>query len=301
MSTEDGPPYPTITAIIGLTPSTNLDVPICCVFLVLYIVGAISHMALFQINRKRKHKFIPNAATFGFCMARTLTCSLRISWAYEPDNVQLSIAATIFANAGVLVIFVLLLVFAQRCLRAAHPKFGWSRPVHYIFKILYILLPCMLIMLIVPTIYTHYTLDVSVLDSCRDALLVGGTYISVFSFLPLALVIVLAILPKASNSEDFGTGSWAAKLWIIGICSLMLSFGMVFRTGMNFLPERMAANPYSFQDKASFYVLYFTVEIIVVYAFLVMRVDKRFWVPDGSKGTYAEGRVEEEKPAEEAV
>jgi Protein of unknown function (DUF3112) len=231
-------------------------------------------------------------------MARSLTCALRISWAYNLDNVQLSIAATIFANAGVLVLFVLLLIFAQRCLRAAFPKFGWNRAVHYVFMVAYIILPCTLVMLIVPSVYTHYTLSVSSLDACRDALLVGATYFSIFSFLPLAITIILAVLPKAANSENFGTGSWAAKLWIVGISSLLLCLGEVFRTAVNYMPERLASDPYSFQGRACFYVFYFTVEIIVVYTFLFTRIDRRFWVPNGSKGTYAAGPIEEELSSE---
>ncbi|OKL62334.1 hypothetical protein UA08_02288 [Talaromyces atroroseus] len=295
---QNGPPYPSVTAALGLTPNTSVDVPICCVFLVLYLIAAASHMTIFQINRIRKHKFIPNAATFGFCMARSLTCALRISWAYNLDNVQLAIAAAIFANAGVLVLFVLLLIFAQRCLRAAFPKLGWSRLVHYIFIGAYILVPCMLVMLIVPSIYMHYTLSTSSLDASRDALLVGLTYLSFFSFLPLAITITLAVLPRASNSENFGTGSWAAKLWIVGISSFLLCLGEVFRTAVNFMPERLASDPYSFEDRACFYIFYFTVEIIVVYTFLFTRIDKRFWIPNGSKGTYSAGSLEEELSSE---
>ena len=36
---------------------------------------------------------------FGFCMARLVTLSLRISWAVHPRNVRLAIAASIFVNA----------------------------------------------------------------------------------------------------------------------------------------------------------------------------------------------------------
>ncbi|KAJ8112869.1 hypothetical protein OPT61_g4866 [Boeremia exigua] len=36
--------------------------------------------------------------------------------------------------------------------------------------------------------------------------------------------------------------------------------------------------------KAAFYVVNFAVEIVVVALYAGMRVDRRFWVPDGAKG-----------------
>lgn len=243
-------------------------------------------MTIFRRNLSRGHKFIPSAVTFGFCMARTLTCSLRIAWAYKLNNVSLSIAAAIFANAGVLLLFVLELLFAQRCLRAAFPKFGWSKLLHYAFLINYLLIPCVLVMVIVTNIYAHYTLNISSLNSCRDTLLVAATYMSLFSFLPLALSILIAILPKGQDCENFGTGSLENKLLIVGLTSFLLCLGAVFRTAISFMPARPVSYPYSFDGKACFYVFYFSFEIVVVYTFLLVRIDKRFYIPDGSRGTY---------------
>ncbi|EED14411.1 conserved hypothetical protein [Talaromyces stipitatus ATCC 10500] len=283
---KHGAPYPSLTAQLGLVPSTGVDVPVSCVFLVLYILGAGCHMTIFQLNRREGHKFIFNAATFGFCMMRTLTCCLRIGWAYKSTNVSLGIAASIFANAGVLILFVFELIYVQRCLRAAFPKFGWSKAVHYFFLLNYLLIPCMLVMVIVTTVYMHYTLDKHALNSCRDTILVVTTYLSFFSFLPLAMSIIIAIVPKGSDRENFGTGSFAAKLWIIGLTSFLLCLGAVFRAAVNYMPARPITHPYSFQGRACFYVFYFTIEILVVYTYLLVRVDKRFWIPNGSRGTY---------------
>ncbi|GAM42012.1 hypothetical protein TCE0_043f15606 [Talaromyces pinophilus] len=296
---KNGAPYPSLTAQLGLTPSTGVDVPVCCVFLVLYILGAASHMTIFQLNRRKGHKFIPSAVTFGFCVMRTLTCSLRIGWAYKPTNVSLGIASGIFANAGVLALFVLDLIFAQRCLRAAFPKLGWSKMAHNAFLVNYLLIPCVLIMVIVTSVYTHYTLDMSSLSKCRDTLLVATTYMAFFSFLPLALAIIIAIVPKGTDRENFGTGSFAAKLWIVGGTSFLLCLGAAFRAACNFMPTRPATDPYSFQGRACFYVFYFTLEILVVYAFLFARIDKRFWIPNGSRGTYLVDGLAKESSAEE--
>lgn len=256
-------------------------------------------MTIFQLNRRKGHKFIPSAVTFGFCMMRTLTCSLRIGWAYKPTNVSLGIASAIFSGAGVLALFVLDLIFAQRCLRAAFPKIGWTKMAHNAFLVHYLLIPCVLVILIVTSVYTHYTLDQSSLKSCRDALLVATTYMAYFSFLPLALTIIIAVVPKGAGSENFGAGSFAAKLWIVGGTSFLLCLGATFRVACNYMPTRPATHPYSFQGRACFYVFYFTLEILVVYAFLFLRIDKRFWIPNGSRGTYLVDGLAKESAVEE--
>lgn len=298
---KKGAPYPSLTAQLGLTPSTDVDVPVCCVFLVLYVLGAASHMTIFQLNNRRGHKFIPSVVTFGFCMMRILTCSLRIGWAYKSTNVSLGIAAAIFSNAGVLGLFVLDLIFAQRCLRAAFPKIGWTKMVHNLFLVNYLLIPCTLVILIVTSVYTHYTLDKSALQSCRDAILAATTYMALFSFLPLALTIIIAIVPKGVDRENFGSGSFAAKLWIVGVTSFLLCLGAAFRLAVNYMPSRPVTDPYSFQGRACFYVFYFTLEILVVYTFLLVRFDKRLWIPNGSRGTYLVNDSPAERKAEDSA
>lgn len=276
-------------------PNTSVDVPITCVFIVLFVFGAISNMTIFQINKRRNHKFIPSAACFGFCMARTLTCALRISWAYNNDNVQLGIAASIFVAAGVLILFILNLLFAQRCLRAAHPAFGWNPIVGKVFLFFYVLIIGVLIMVITATIYLHYTLDMHKLGQCRDILLVGGTYMAWFSFLPFPVLALTLFLPRRSSSfpaEEIGTtGSFNSKLLIVGTAALLLCAGASFRDATNFLPQRLASNPHTIQNKPCFYIFNFTVEILVLYMFLITRIDRRFWVPNGSKGTYLQTRA----------
>lgn len=170
---------------------------------------------------------------------------------------------------------------------------------HNAFLVNYLLIPCVLVMVIVTSVYTHYTLDMSSLTKCRDTLLVATTYMAFFSFLPLALTIIIAIVPKGADRENFGTGSFAAKLWIVGVTSFLLCLGAAFRVACNFMPSRPATHPYSFQGRACFYVFYFTLEILVVYAFLFARIDKRFWIPNGSRGTYLVDGLAKESSAEE--
>lgn len=74
---QAGPPYAPRIASVGGRATVGVDVPISAVFLVLFAIGAAGHMTIFQINRRRGHKFIMSALTFGFCMARIVTMIMR--------------------------------------------------------------------------------------------------------------------------------------------------------------------------------------------------------------------------------
>jgi hypothetical protein len=70
---NQSPPYrPTVWSLGGI-PTKNVDIPITAVFLLLYIIGAATHMTIFQLNKRRGHKFIFNGALFGklFILAST--------------------------------------------------------------------------------------------------------------------------------------------------------------------------------------------------------------------------------------
>jgi hypothetical protein len=93
-------PFAPPDAILGGIPTTKLDVPISAVFLVLFLIGAATHMTIYNMNSKRGHKFILSDLFFDFCMVRTVTTTMRIVWAFKPANNSVVLAAEIFENAG---------------------------------------------------------------------------------------------------------------------------------------------------------------------------------------------------------
>ncbi|RAL61015.1 hypothetical protein DID88_010111 [Monilinia fructigena] len=53
------PPYPPKYAGIGLTPTNDVDTPITApVFMILFLIAAIIHMTILQINFRRGQKFL---------------------------------------------------------------------------------------------------------------------------------------------------------------------------------------------------------------------------------------------------
>ncbi|KAJ5194588.1 uncharacterized protein N7498_008026 [Penicillium cinerascens] len=298
-----GGPYAPHTAALGGRPTKDLDVPICAVFLVLFAAAGASHMTLFIRNRKRGHKFIPSAVSFGFCMSRVIANAIRISWAHYPANISLAIAAQIFVAAGVLLLFILNLLYAQRMLRAAFPTFGWSRPLSWTFKALYVVVVITIIMLITVVIQSMYSLNANTHRIDRDVELYGLTYFAIVSFLPIPIVLLILILTRFRSVEHPGAGSWHTRAFIILLVGSLLCLGASFRAGTSWMDPRPLTNPAWYQSKACFYVFDFAIDWTVVMIFLVTRQDKRMWVPDGSSKVrhYRIGAVEGDEKTEVAA
>ena len=235
-------------------------------------------------------------------MARVTTCTMRIVWATRASNVSISLAASIFVTAGVVLVYIINLVLAQRILRALHPQSCWSPLFNYCFVAVYALIVISLFLLIAFTVQSFYTLDAHKHEVARDVQLYGGTLISVVSFLPIPLLLCGLITARQIPMENFGKGRFPSKVWILLFTAALLSFGAWFRAGTNYLPPKPLNNPAWYQSRACFYVFSFSVEVTVVWLYIISRIDKRFYVPDGSKGPgdySGTGKSDEERQIEE--
>lgn len=277
-----GGPYAPRVALLGGRPTVDVDVPVCAVFLALFLGFGASHMVIFRRNLSRGHKFIPSAVTFGFCMSRVIANIMRITWACRPNNVRIAIAAQIFVAAGILLLFVLNLLYSQRMLRAALPRFGWSRVVSYAFKVLYVLIVLTIIMIITCVIQSMYTLNANTLRIDRDIQLYGVTYFAIVSFLPIPITLLVLFFSRGKDIEHPGSGRWSTKGFIVLSAAVLLCLGASFRAGTTWMPPRPVTSPPWYDHKACFYIFNFGIDISVVALFLVARVDRRFWVPNGS-------------------
>ncbi|KAE8153313.1 hypothetical protein BDV25DRAFT_127374 [Aspergillus avenaceus] len=278
-----GGPYSPNTASMGGLPSIIPDIPICAVFIVLYIGFAATNMTIFQKNRRRGHKFIPSGMLFGFCMARITTLVIRIVWANRKTNVRLAIAAGILVNAGVLLVYIINLILAQRILRAMRPQIGWHPvPRIGIIKFLYGLIPGALVMVITATVVPMYTLNAHTRSQCRDVQLAAMTYLLVFTCLPI-IHILLAVLPPRSHKQDhFGAGGMNSKIAIVTLSSALCILIAGFKSGANWSPPRLAIQPAWFDSKACIYIFNFVLEILALAHLTFSRIDQRFHIPNGS-------------------
>lgn len=198
-------------------------------------------------------------------------------------SLDLKLIGTILIHLkiGVLVLFVVNLIFTQRIIRATHPNLGWAKTFSWAFKIYYGCIVALLVAIITVTVQSFYTLDKSIRKADRDVQLFVGTFFAVSAFLPIPLVLGSIIIPKKVRVEKFGSGRFRTKIYLILFTSVILTLGAAFRVGTNFVP-RPRNNPAWYNSKACFYLFNFTIEIIVVALYIGIRVDKRFHVPDNS-------------------
>lgn len=190
----------------------------------------------------------------------------------------------IFVSAGVLILLLINVIFAQRILRAAHPHFGWHKSLSAVFMTLYGLILVMLAIVITGTVQSFYTLSANIHRIDRDLQMTASAYFLFISFLPIPMVILGLVVPRKTRLEKFGSGRWRTKIAILLTSAVLLCLGAAFRSATTYKNPRPRNDPAWYHAKWCFYFFNFTVEILVIYLYLVLRVDHRFYVPDRSKG-----------------
>jgi hypothetical protein len=295
-----GGPYSSKVAGFGGLPNIHTDVPICAVFICLFICSALTNTVIFQRNRRRGHKFIFTILLTGFSWARVGTLVLRIAWATRPTNVRLAIAAQIFFNAGILIIYITNLVLSQRILRAKHPHLGWNPVLRIVYKMLYTSIGLALAAVIVSAVLSSYTLNLHTKFVCRDIQLAALTFLLIFTCLPIFHVVAVVVCPKSKDEETFGEGSMKSKAMIVTLSSSLCIIIAGFKAGASWSPARPITDPAWYHSKASFYLFAFTIEILILCLLTFSRIDKRFYVPDGCNqpGDYTRLREKDEMKEE---
>lgn len=219
-------------------------------------------------------------------MARIVTCIMRIASIAKPKNININIAALVFTNAGVILLYIVNLLFAQRLLRAQHPRIGWSRVVSHGFKALYALIILTIAMVIVVVVQMLFTLSTRTHRIDHDIQLYGITTFSIIAFLPIPIVVGIHLVPrrpKGRRPDKFGHGRWREKVAILLTSSALICFGACYKCGTLWMKPVPRTEPLpAYFHRAAFYVANFTVEIVVVYLYALVRVDLRFWVPNGA-------------------
>jgi hypothetical protein len=257
-------------------------VPISAALLGLFLAGAAANMTLFQRNRRRRYKFIFSVLVFGFCMARVVALSLRIAWACYPRNARLALAANVFTAAGVLILYVTNLVFAQRIFRAYHPLSGWKTSVTAAFWTLFVSAGIVLAMVVTVTVQAALTRDRYTKLIDRRVQLFCATYLAAYAFLPVPLVMAAVVAPRRTRLDKFGQGPFRTKVVLLTAAAALLAAGATFRAVTAYLQARPVNNPAWYHARPCYYGFNFGVELVGVFTYALGRFDKRFHVPDGS-------------------
>jgi len=188
-----------------------------------------------------------------------------------------AIAAGVFVSAGVILLYIVNLNFAQRVIRSCHPRFGRSKLVVVAFAAYYVSVVCVLVMVITATVVSFYSVDPDRLLKCRDIQRFGIIYFTVFSFLPVPMVLAARFVPSPTKAKFGKLGTTTHKVIIVVIAGLLLTLENAFRAAVAFLPPRPVTNPAWYHKRAAFYVFLATIEALVVLLYAVARVDQRMF------------------------
>lgn len=142
----------------------------------------------------------------------------------------------------------------------------------------------MLAMVITATVQSFYTLNPHIKRIDRDLQLTASTYLLFISFLPIPMVVFGLIVPRKTRLEKFGSGRWRSKITILLASAFLLCLGAAFRSATAYKNPRPRNDPAWYHAKWCFYFFNFVIETIVIYLYLLVRVDRRFHIPNGSKG-----------------
>jgi hypothetical protein len=218
-------------------------------------------------------------------MSRIATCTLRIASICLPKDIQLAIAASIFVAAGVLIAFIVNIVWAQRILRATHPTLGWHRVTKIVFITIYVLIGLTLAVTITSVVQNFYTLRPRTKFIDRALQLYGQTFLAVISSLPIFIVGLALALPRRTPLEKFGAGKHSIKIGVLLAGTMLVTLGAWYRCGTSWqTPVPRSQSLPTYFAKPCFYIFNFGVEILTLYLYAITRTDLRFHVPNGAKG-----------------
>jgi hypothetical protein len=217
-------------------------------------------------------------------MSRIVTSILRIVSVSNPQNVRLALAAQIFVAAGVLILFVINIIFAMRLIRSTHRRVGWHPAFSIAFKVLFVIIGATLIIVISATVQGSYTLDAQTRIIDRSLQIYGSTLLAIVATLPLLMTALTLLIPY-SPLDEFGTGRLRTKVITLLISTTLLSIGAWYRCGITIQPPVPRTQPLpGYLGKGPFYILNFLFEFQTVIMYAVLRVDQRWHIPNGAKG-----------------
>ena len=265
----------------------------------LYLSSSAANMYIFQKNRKRGHKFLISAILFAFGMARVVTCIMRMVWATRRHDIKVAIAAQIFNNAGVLIVYLVNLIFAQRILRAKHPKLGWNTVLAHVFHVGYALLAGALIMVITATVIMFYTRNPHTTQACLSCQRAAVVFLFILTAVPLLLVAISFLLPQSTRGEEaFGAGSVNGKILLLIVVACLATTLSGFKLGTTWEAPRPMNDLAWYHSHAAFYCFGYMLEVLILGLYIFGRVDKRFHIPNGSgkRRSYIMDTIPEYKP-----
>jgi hypothetical protein len=272
------------------------DDPATAVLLVVYLALGITHAVMFFKISKRT--FIPQAMVMGFCFSRVVTMSLRLAWSNNVTNKNVAIAATVFLNAGVLLIvlsplepsltfkYVVNLIFVHRYIlqlfrsiptRGGHP-FNFAAHTYMLSAV------PVLVLLIVPAVQSFLTSSPSQISTDRTILRFAQCYLMVFVAVQFLATIVAWLIHFFSSKKTSGISAKeatvrAAIILSVGALLIWIQAVKLCQTFYTVGPQTAQSPPW-FLRRPALYSGLFLPELLCIIIYAVSGIRLRFLKPN---------------------
>jgi len=156
------------------------------------------------------------------------------------------------------------------------------------------MIPLSLVALITCFVQSLYTLDPHTRRVDHAVQMYGVTFFLVIAIFPVPFILVNYLVLVVENREDKRSqmaddvrsvqrptmaGDVRLSSGIVAFATLVLVIGMGFRAGTGWSTPPPASHPAWYDSKACFYLFNFVTELVVVFFYAVVRVDRLFFIP----------------------
>lgn len=191
--------------LFGGYPSES-DVPGCIVFMVVFLILGILHLALFIINFSRGHYFWLTLGWVGYCLVRFIGFTMWMEWGKDITNAKLGIASEVFLIVGSIILVTTNLVLAQRLFTWRHPVGGSRKLFWSIMLTLYAVVLIVIAITIVASAVPYvYVLSQSSYESYKKIVMVSAVLILLYTLTAISLIALSYFFKPTTKDENLYT------------------------------------------------------------------------------------------------
>jgi hypothetical protein len=192
-------------------------------------------------------------------------------------NGDLYIAGYVLTFGTLPLLYFTNLIFAHRVIRLQHPIIGRWNPFMYIFFIfIYLLMIISWAILIAGLVQPFYWREDWIRNMDRKFRIYAVTFFAIISCLPLPLVIISSLIPRIRRKRRYGHVGMAFKIIILLIATTLTAAVAIFLAVIEWksMIPRTEPQP-KWTSRAWYYIMVFVLEIIIVFLYVIARVDQR--------------------------
>lgn len=249
----------------------------------MFSASALASIWLIEHHR-RHHQHLCAIAVilFLFSGERVLTCMLRLVWTHRLAHVRIAVAAQVFVQAGVLLLYLMNLLLVKKIWIERVPGVKLQYRLKVFLGLLSFCTVSILIMLIISIIVSVYTLNQRIITRCRDIQRAGETYFVLFAIVPIFLLFIIHCLSRNRSLQTGGFSPPMAqnqarrKVAFVCLSTLFCLVNAGFKAGVVWMPVRPLLDPAWYHSQACLYAFVFGTELCVLLLCFVARVDLMF-------------------------